>query len=92
MSLIGVRELREQTSEVIRRVREERAEYVVTYQGRPVAVILPLDTERAETEMVKAGKNAVLGNWERYERLAEEIRSAWPSDLSTQDVIDAIRR
>jgi prevent-host-death family protein len=92
MSLIGVRELREQTSEVIRRVREERAEYVVTYQGRPVAVILPLDTEQAEVEMVKASKNAVLGDWERYERLAEEIRSAWPSDLATQDLIDAVRR
>jgi prevent-host-death family protein len=92
MSLIGVRELREQTSEVIRRVREERAEYVVTYQGRPVAVILPLDTEQAEAEMVKASKSAVLGDWERYERLAEEIRSAWPSDLATQDLIDAVRR
>ena len=92
MSLIGVRELRRQTSEVIRRVREERAEYVVTYRGRPVAVILPLDAEQAETEMVKAGKQAVLGSWERYERLSEEIRSAWPSDLSTQDLIDTIRR
>jgi len=92
MSLIGVRELREQTSEVIRRVREERAEYVVTYQGRPVAVILPMDTERAEAEMVRAGKKAVLGDWERYERLAEEIRCAWPADLSTQDLVDAIRR
>ena len=92
MSLIGVRELREQTSEVIRRVREERAEYVITYQGRPVAVILPLDTEQAEAEMVQASKSAVIGDWERYERLAEEIRSAWPSDLATQDLIDAIRR
>jgi len=92
MSLIGVRELRERTSEVIRRVREERAEYVVTYQGRPVAAILPLDTERAEAEMVNAGKRAVLGSWERYERLAEEIRRAWPADISTQDVVNAIRR
>jgi prevent-host-death family protein len=71
MSLIGVRELREQTSEVIRRVREDRAEYVVTYRGRPVAIILPLDTEHAE---------------------ADELRRAWPLDLSTQDLIDAIRR
>ncbi len=92
MSLIGVRELRERTSEVIRQVREERAEYVVTYQGRPVATILPLDTEQAEAEMVKAAKGAVVGDWERYERLAEEIRSAWPADVSTQDVIDAVRR
>ena len=92
MSLIGVRELREQTSEVIRRVREERAEYVVTYRGRPVAAILPLDTEQAEAEMVRAAKDSVVGTWERYERLAEEIRGAWPADVSTQDVIDAVRR
>ncbi len=92
MSLIGVRELREQTSEVIRRVRQDRAEYVVTYQGRPVAIILPLDAGRAEREMVQASKKAVLDSWERYERLAEELRRAWPADLSTQDVIDSIRR
>ena len=92
MSLIGVRELREQTSEVIRRVRQDLAEYVVTYQGRPVAIIMPLDAARAEKEMVRAGKKAILGNWERYERLAEELRRAWPADLSTQDLIDSIRR
>jgi len=92
VSLIGVRELREQTSEVIRRVREDRAEYVVTYQGRPVAIILPLDAGRAEKEMVQASRKAVLDNWERYERLAEELRRDWPTDLSTQDVIDSIRR
>ena len=92
MSLIGVRELREQTSEVIRRVREDRAEYVVTYKGRPVAIILPLDTEHAEAEMVQASKKTVSVNWETYERLADELRRAWPSDLSTQDLIDAVRR
>jgi prevent-host-death family protein len=92
MSLIGVRELRQQASEVIRKVREERAEYVITYQGRPVAILLPLDTDQAEKEMVRAGKRAILGNWERYERLAEELRRAWPADVSTQDLIDAIRR
>ncbi len=92
MSLIGVRELREKTSEVIRRVREERAEYVVTYQGHPIAVILPLDVERAEREMAEAGKRAVIDSWERYEHLAEEIRQLWPEEISSQDVLDAIRR
>jgi prevent-host-death family protein len=92
MSLIGVRELRQRTSEVIRRVREEGAEYVVTHQGRPVAIILPLDTERAEAEMVRAGKKAVPSTWEQYEQIAQEIRDAWPEDQSTQDLIDAIRR
>lgn len=92
MSLIGVRELREQTSEVIRRVREEQAEYVVTYQGRPVAVLLPLDAERAEAEIVAASKRAVAGTWERYQRLLAEIRQEWPEGASTQDTIDAVRR
>jgi len=92
MSLIGVRELREQTSEVIRRVREDRAEYVVTYQGRPVAIILPLDVERAEAEMVTAGKKAISSDWDRYEQLAEEIRQIWPADLATQDLLDSLRR
>lgn len=92
MALIGVRELREQTSEVIRRVREERAEFVVTFQGRPVAIILPLEPERAEAEMVAAGRRAIAGSWEHYEQLAAEIRSAWPAGLSTQDLMDEIRR
>jgi prevent-host-death family protein len=92
MPLIGVRELREQTSEVIRRVREEQAEYVVTYQGRPVAVLLPLGAERAEAEIVRASKGAILDSWELYERLAEDLRRAWPDNLSTQDVIDQVRR
>jgi prevent-host-death family protein len=87
-----VRELRQQTSEVIRRVREEQAEYVVTYQGRPVAIILPLDAERAEEEMVQAGKKAILSDWEQYERIAQEIREAWPDDVSTPALIDDIRR
>ena len=38
MPLIGVRQLRQQTSEVLRKVREERAEYIITYQGRPTAI------------------------------------------------------
>jgi prevent-host-death family protein len=92
MSLIGVRELRQQASEVIRKVREEGAEYVVTYQGRPVAILLPLDAGQAEVEMVQAGKKAILDNWTRYERLAQELRDAWPADRSTQDLIDSIRR
>ena len=92
MSLIGVRELKEQTSEVIRQVREERAEYVVTYRGKPVAVILPLDTEQAEEAMVQSAKTAVVSGYQEYEKIAQEIRDAWPAGLSTQDVIDAIRR
>lgn len=90
--MLGVRELRERASEIIRGVREEGAEYVVTYRGRPVAVILPLDAARAEAEIVAGSKRAVLSGWEEYQRLAADIRRVWPADAPAEDVIDEIRR
>ena len=92
MPLIGVRELRERTSEVLRRVREEGAEYVVTYQGRPIAMLLPVDAERIEAAMVQAGKQSLTGGWEAYAQLAEQARQAWPAEKSTQELLDEIRR
>jgi len=56
MPVIGVRELREHTSEVLRQVREENAEYVITHQGRPVALIMPVNPEAVEDAMVEASK------------------------------------
>ena len=43
MNYVGVRELKNDASEVIRAVREDHAEYVVTYRGRPVAVLRPVE-------------------------------------------------
>lgn len=48
MPKVGVRELKNRTSEILRAVREDGAEYVITYQGRPAAVILPLGEEDLE--------------------------------------------
>ena len=45
MPQVGIRELKNETSEVLRAVREEKAEYVVIHRETPVAVILPLDVE-----------------------------------------------
>jgi prevent-host-death family protein len=91
MSLIGVRELREKTTEVIRRVREDKAEYVITYQGRPVAIILPIDEDEVSEAIVRASKVAAGDPWEAYERLAETLRSEVPRGRSTQKILDEIR-
>ena len=40
---IGIRELKARASEVVRAVKEERARYVVTQRGKPVAAIIPMD-------------------------------------------------
>jgi prevent-host-death family protein len=92
MPTIGVRKLREQTSEVLRQVREAQAEYIITYQGKPVALLLPVQAEVVEKTMVEAGQRSVADGWETYARLAEELRRDWPADKSTQELMDEIRR
>jgi prevent-host-death family protein len=92
MALIGIRELRESASEVLRRVREEKAEYVITYQGQPVAVILPVDSELVKKAMLDASKQSALSGMDTYLRLAETLRKDWPADQSTQSLIDEVRK
>ena len=92
MPTIGVWELREQTSEVLRQVQEAQAEYIITYQGKPVALLLPVQAEVVEKTMVEAGQRSVADGWETYARLAEELRRDWPADKSTQELMDEIRR
>ncbi|HLF73149.1 MAG TPA: type II toxin-antitoxin system prevent-host-death family antitoxin [Anaerolineales bacterium] len=91
MALIGVRELREQATEVIRRVREDNAEYVITYQGRPVAILLPIDEDAVTEAIIRASKQAALVPWEAYERLAETLREVMPPGKHTQKTLDEIR-
>ena len=92
MPAIGVRELHNRTTEVLRKVRESKEEYVVTHQGHPVAILLPVDTQRLEKAMLEAGKQEARRAWERYERLAAEARRQWPSGQSSEAILDDVRR
>ena len=92
MPTIGVRELREQTSEVLRQVREAQAEYIITYQGKPVALLLPVNSEAVQEAMVQAGRKSVSDGLETWRRVLAEVQKDWPADKSTQEIIDEIRR
>jgi len=50
MPEIGIRELKSQASEILRAVREERAEYVITHRGRPVAMLVPFEEALTEED------------------------------------------
>ena len=43
MPAIGIRQLKNDTSEILRSVREDKVEYVITYRGQPVAVLRPME-------------------------------------------------
>jgi prevent-host-death family protein len=68
MPRVGVRELKNRTSEILRTVREEGTEYVITYQGRPTAVLLPLGEEDLE--------DYVLAHHPHFVELRERARQA----------------
>lgn len=92
MTMIGVRELRQQTSELLRKLKEEKAEYIITYQGQPVALLLPLDTEAVEQAIVQVGKQGATQSWNVYAQVAERVRASWSPETDTQTLLDEIRR
>lgn len=85
MTEVGIRELKTQASDIIRRVRENNESYVVTYRGRPVARLEPV--QDAETRLARD-----LAILEDMDRVAEEVARYWPEGLSAADAVSEDRR
>ncbi len=76
MPYVGIKELKNQTTEILRGVREEGLEYVVTFHGWPVAVLLPI----ADDFLVGEQRRAVETAYPSTELIAE-LRAATPVPL-----------
>ena len=87
---VGVRELKTHASEIIRAVRERRARYVITYRGRPVGLLAPLDEAGAALPPLTGG--AEDDAWETLTRLGEEIGREWQSPLTSSELLSEMRR
>ena len=84
-SSVGVRELKQQASSIIRRVRESGEVVSITYRGKVVAKLVPVvpDDERlAETLKV----------WAELDALADEIGTHWPEGQSAAEAVREQRR
>lgn len=84
MLSVGVRELKQQASELIRRVREEGDEVQVTYRGEVVAMLVPVNKKRNE-EVVSAA-------WTDIDQLAAQIGAKWQGTPSAIDAVQEGRR
>jgi len=83
MPEVGVRELKERASEIVREVREHRTRYTVTYRGVPVGVLLPLaEAQKAESHEA----------WDRLVQLGQEIGAGWCSPLTSDELLSEMRR
>ena len=89
MPEIGIRELKAQASEIVRAVREEHAEYVITHRGKPVAMIVPF----AEAEQ-PGSVQSLEEFWAEMDELAQRdgakqraARAHWNSCLRSGGVV-----
>lgn len=94
MPNVGVKDLKNQATEILRAVREERAEYIVTYHGRPVAMLLPVDAAWLEEGHLRSVRPArpspeLLAE---LEALRQEIDKSWRSDKTAVELISEGRR
>jgi prevent-host-death family protein len=83
---VGIRELKQQTSEILRRVREEGETIDVTYRGRVVARLVPVDQSGT------SDTRDFTAIWADMDRLAAEIGARWPEGLSAADALSEDRR
>jgi prevent-host-death family protein len=81
---IGIRELKSRASEVVRAVKEERARYVVTQRGKPVAAIIPMDAILPEK------KND--DGWEKLMAIRARLGRDKRNKKSSLEILSEMRR
>ncbi|HXX77415.1 MAG TPA: type II toxin-antitoxin system prevent-host-death family antitoxin [Ktedonobacteraceae bacterium] len=86
MKTLGVRELKERISEILRLVEEEGETVEVTKRGEVIAHLVPVRKPQRSAEQAD---DAV---WTDLERLAAEINANWPSNVSAVDAVRDVRR
>jgi prevent-host-death family protein len=84
MITVGIRELKQQASELVRRVRESGNPVQITYHGKVVALLVPAEAVPDPTEEAQA--------WTALDELAAQIGQRWPKQLSARQAIAEERR
>ncbi len=79
MITVGVRELKQQASELIRLVRETGSEVQVTHRGQVVALLIPVKSRKGSAGEKRA--------WASLDTLSAEIGARWPKGVSAADAV-----
>jgi len=85
MITVGIRELKQQTSKILRQVREKGEIIEITYHGEIVARLVPVTPPEASREDVAAV-------WADLDQLTAEISARWPEGVSAVEAIREVRR
>lgn len=85
MITVGIRELKQQTSKILRQVREKGEIIEITYHGETVARLVPVTPPETSHEDVAAV-------WADLDQLTAEISARWPEGVSAVEAIREVRR
>ncbi len=85
---VGIKEFKNQATQLLRHVREEKTEVIVTHDGEPVAVLRPFQDEDNAKSRGERLKAAMV----RADVLAEKIAKDWPEGVSAADAVAEQRR
>ena len=84
METIEIRELKERASEIMRRVRDDGDVFEVSYHGRVIARLVPVNQPEA--------KNTLTDFADNCEQLTKAIGAHWPEGVSAVDAVREGRR
>lgn len=85
MSEVGIRDLKANASELVRRVREEGEIIDITYYGEVVARLIPAKQSKPSAEELET-------LWRSMDELAAEIGAKWTGSPSAVDAVREGRR
>ena len=83
MKSVGIRELKQDASRIVRQVADDGEEISVTVRGQVVAVLVPVKPARR-----RHSKSA----WTDLDRLARDIGRRWPKGRSAAAAVREGRR
>jgi prevent-host-death family protein len=84
MVTVGVRELKQRASELVRLVGETGDQIQVTHRGKVVAILVPVESKRDAIAERRA--------WDNLDSLAAEIGARWPKAVTAAQAVGAARR
>jgi len=84
MVTVGIRELKQQTSELIRLVRETGSQVQVTHRGQVVALLIPVAPHKSKEQERRS--------WANLDALAAEIGARWPKGVSAAQAVSEGRQ
>ena len=85
MEKVGIKQLKQDASAILKRVRDNNETIEVTYRGDTIAQIVPVITREERLRNLQAA-------WARMDKLAEEISEHWPEGVSAVDAVREGRR